>query len=64
MQHLPSPGLPDLDLDFNSLEADALLDDDDDDEDDGGGGKRGRDDDFVLPFSQDLPEGLEGSDDE
>ena len=52
---LPSPGgLPDLDMDLNSLEADALDDDLDDEQD----GKRSRLDD-LLPFSQDLPDDLE-----
>lgn len=55
MQHLSSPGLPDLDMSMDDLEADAAFDLDVTDP------KRGRLED-LDGFGQDLPEGLGSSD--
>ena len=63
-QHQPSPGLPDLDMDVSSLEAEALLM-----EDEGTSAKRNRSSSDMgldsMSFSQsDIPTGLDPSDDE
>lgn len=62
--HQPSPGLPDLDMDVSTLEAEALLMDDDT-----GNAKRSRSSSDMgldsMSFSQsDIPAGLDPSDDD